>query len=69
VKAAARAIVRTSAIAPRHDAQLCPAETGEILRTADDVPRQCRDFFFHRREASGATVIRTPLRNMQAFLP
>ena len=54
VEAAARAVIRTSAIAPRDDTQLRRAEGGKILRTVDDVSRERCDFFLHRREASGA---------------
>ena len=51
---AARAVVGTSAVAPGHDAQLHGAKRGEILRAVDDVPRQGRDFLFHRGETPGA---------------
>jgi hypothetical protein len=54
VEAAARAIVRASAVAPRYDAELRVAERREVLRPVDHVAWQRRDFLFHRRERAGA---------------
>jgi hypothetical protein len=54
MEAAARAVVRTSAVAPRDDAQLRAAERREVLRPIDDVVWERRDLLFHRREPTCA---------------
>src|SRR4030095_4272168 len=53
VEAAARAVLRTSAVAPRDHAELRVAEARQVLRSIDDVTRERCDFLFHRGEASG----------------
>ena len=58
VEPAARAIVGAPAVSPGHHAQLRPAESGEIHRPVDDVPRQGGHFLLQRGEASRAGRVR-----------